>query len=69
MGKYTVDFGEQLDKQLEQLAKTKGTTKAEVMRRAIASYDYLVRQVDESKGMKIAVSDRNDKVVKEIVLP
>lgn len=69
MSKYTVDFGEQLDRTIERLAKEKGTTKADVLRRAIASYDYLVQQVNPTTGMKIAVSDGNDRVVKEVVLP
>ena len=65
MAKYTIDFGEELEAMLSGLAKKKSLTKAEVLRRAVATYDYLLAQ----EGLNVALTDKQNKVVKEVVLP
>lgn len=64
---YTVALGEKNEEMLETLAKQKGVTKAEVIRRAIASYFFLAQE--EAQGRKIAVTGDGDRVLKELVLP
>jgi predicted DNA-binding protein len=65
MAKYTIDFGDEFEAVLRRLAKKKSLTKADVLRRAVATYDYLLSQDD----LKVALTDKENKVVKEMVLP
>jgi hypothetical protein len=70
MPRYTIDFDDDFDKTLIELVKTTdATTKADVIRRAVASYSYLKKQQRDHKDAKIAITTHGDKVVKEIVLP
>ena len=69
MPRYTIDFDKDFDKTLSDLvASTDATTKADVIRRAVASYSFLKKQQKENKDAKIVVTD-DDKLRKEIVLP
>jgi hypothetical protein len=69
MPRYTIDFDKDFDKTLSDLvASTDATTKADVIRRAVASYSFLKKQQQENKDAKIVVTD-DDKLRKEIVLP
>jgi len=67
--RYTIDFNDKFDKTLSDLLEsTDATTKADVIRRAVASYSYLKKAQQENKDAKIVVTD-NAKLHKEIVLP
>jgi hypothetical protein len=66
-GNYTVSLGEETEKLLGQIAKRKKITKAEAIRRAIASYAFL--SLEEAEGRKIAVTNSEDRILKELVLP
>ena len=67
MTRYTMDVGPEFDEALSKLASDKSTTKAEIIRRAVASYAYLT---EETKGnAKVTVTDDSAGTVKEIVLP
>jgi hypothetical protein len=69
MPRYTIDFDKDFDKTLSDLIETTdATTKADVIRRAVASYSYLKKQQQANKDAKIVVTD-DDKLRKEIVLP
>jgi len=69
MPRYTIDFDKAFDKTLSELVDTTdATTKADVIRRAVASYSYLKKEQRQNKGAKLVVTD-NDKLNKEIVLP
>jgi hypothetical protein len=69
MPRYTIDFDKDFDKTLTDLIETTdATTKADVIRRAVASYSYLKKQQQANKDAKIVVTD-DDKLRKEIVLP
>jgi predicted transcriptional regulator len=69
MPRYTIDFDNDFDKTLSELvATTDATTKADVIRRAVASYSYLKKQQQANKDAKIVVTDDNN-LKKEIVLP
>jgi hypothetical protein len=69
MPRYTIDFDKNFDKTLSELVETTdATTKADVIRRAVASYSYLKKQQQSNKDAKIVITD-DDKLKKEIVLP
>ena len=69
MPRYTIDFDKEFDKTLTDLVDTTdATTKADVIRRAVASYSYLKKAQRENKDAKLVVTD-NGKLNKEIVLP
>lgn len=69
MPRYTIDFDKDFDKTLTDLVETTdATTKADVIRRAVASYSYLKKQQQANKDAKIVIT-LDDQVKKEIVLP
>ena len=69
MPRYTIDFDKEFDKTLSDLVETTdATTKADVIRRAVASYSYLKKEQQANKDAKIVVTD-DGKLRKEIVLP
>jgi len=66
MPRITIEFPEQVDKILKELAEKGDTSKVDVIRRALALYNYVDKEVKE-KDLKLTVSDK-DKILKEIVL-
>jgi hypothetical protein len=69
MPRYTIDFDDDFDNTLTELVKNSdATTKADVIRRAVATYSYLKKAQKENKNAKVAITE-DDKVKKEIVLP
>jgi predicted transcriptional regulator len=69
MARYTIDFAPDFEQLLESLAAKKSATKAEIIRRAVASYSYLDKQVNSETGTKVSVTNSEDKVLKDVVLP
>jgi hypothetical protein len=68
MAKYTIDFDDDFDKTLSDLKNsTDATTKADVIRRAVASYKFLKSQTADNK--EVAITDKSGKVEKSVVLP
>ena len=66
MPRYTIDFDDTFDKTLNDLMKdTDARTKAEVIRRAVASYKYLKSQDNDAK---VSVT-KDGKIVKDVILP
>ena len=67
MPRYTIDFDDKFDTILTNLVEeTDATTKADVIRRAVASYKYLK---DNTKpGEPVTITDK-DNVVNRIMLP
>ena len=69
MPRYTIDFDDAFDKTLVELVKSSdATTKADVIRRAVATYSYLKKDLCSNKNAKVAIT-QDDRVTKEIVLP
>jgi predicted transcriptional regulator len=66
MPKLTVEFNDKMNDILEQLAEEKGTTKVDVLRRAIALYKYL--DGEQKDGSRVSIT-RDNTIVKDIVLP
>jgi len=69
MSRYTVDFSNEFDQLLEKLAENKKMSKAEVIRRAVASYSFLDEHTNAETGTKVSITTRDDKVLKDVVLP
>ncbi len=67
--RYTIDLDQTLDKTLSGLAENKGTTKAEIIKRALATYSFISGQTSSESGKKISITDASDKVLKDIAIP
>jgi predicted transcriptional regulator len=67
MARFTVQFDDEIEKILSDLAKTRKTTKAEILRRALASYSFLDKERQNKK--KIIIMDDTDQIIKEVILP
>jgi hypothetical protein len=69
MAKYTIDFDDAFNNTLEDLKETTdATTKADVIRRAVASYKVL-KSESAPKDQKISITSKDGKILKDIVLP
>jgi hypothetical protein len=69
MPRYTIDFDKDFDKTLTDLVDTTdATTKADVIRRAVASYSYLKKEQRANKDAKIVITGDGG-LKKEVVLP
>jgi predicted transcriptional regulator len=72
MPRYTIDLGDSFDKKLSNLADSKGISKAEVIRNALASYEYLQNETsasNEEGGSKTVSITKDGTILKDIVLP
>lgn len=67
--RYTIDLDQTFDKTLSALAATKGTSKAEIIKRALATYSFISGQAPSESGRKVSITDYEDKVLKDIVIP
>ena len=67
MARLTIEFPDRVGSILAKLAQDGQTTKADVIRRALALYEYVNREAVESKR-KLSITDQQDKVLKDIVL-
>lgn len=68
MPKLTIQFGDEMDKLLKDLASEKHTTQTEIIRRALATYKYLNDELkDEDK--RISVRTENKKTIKDVIIP
>lgn len=67
MAKLNIQFDEEMDKMLEELAEKKGTTKAEIIRRALAIYKYVEEETRGGKRRLAITSAQDEKVLKEII--
>lgn len=68
MARLTVQFPEKTSEMLSDLADREEVSKTEILRRALALYKYLETEVQKGKGRKIAITDEDDKILKEIVI-
>jgi predicted transcriptional regulator len=70
MAKLTVEFSDQLNEVLDELAKKEQTSKTQVLRKAIALMKVVDNETNgaEGKERKLTIADANDNVVKEIVV-
>jgi hypothetical protein len=67
MARFTLDTDPQFDQTLAELVNMTGGTKADVLRKAVATYKYL-KSEDQDPAKKVSITE-NGNVVKDIILP
>ncbi len=67
MARLTVQFSDPTSELLAELSAKDQVSKTEILRRALAVYKYLEQETRDGKR-KVAITDENDKVLKEIVI-
>ncbi len=68
MPRFTVDIDDQFNETLAKLAN--GGSKADVIRKAVASYQYLKSEVPSGQSEKrISITDASGNVQKDVILP
>jgi hypothetical protein len=65
----TIQFDRQIDKILKELAERKGTTKVDILRRALSAYKYLDDETLDGKKRVSVTSTEEDKILKDVILP
>jgi len=68
MARFTIDTDEQFDQNLNDLVKMTGGTKADVLRKALATYKYLKTE-DQQPENKVSITNKDNAIVKDVVLP
>lgn len=67
MPKLTVEFNDAMNEVLTNLAEKKGLTKVDVLRRAVALYNYAEREAAQDKDVRLAIT-KDGATLKEIIL-
>ncbi len=69
--RYTMDTDIVFDNQINGIAERKGITRAEVIRRAVAVFDYLGNETDlgRREDRKVSITDQDDNVLKDVIIP
>jgi len=68
MPKLTIRFGDKTDKLLKELAEEKGTTKTEIIRRALVTYKYLDEETKDG-SKRVSITTTNNETIKDVILP
>lgn len=69
MPRLTIEFPDEGDKILSRLAKEEHTTKREVIRRALALYNYISEEGVRMGGeRRLSITDKDGRVVKDIIV-
>lgn len=70
MAKYGFEISGSLEETFERMAKEKGLTKAELIRRALATYTFLDREARDDLGVaRVEIAERDGKPRREVILP
>ena len=68
MARLTIEFPDEGDRILKELAKDEHTTKREVIRRALALYNYLHQEgVKMGSDKRVSITDKDNKIIKDIL--
>jgi hypothetical protein len=68
MARFTIDTDQQFDQNLNDLVNMTGGTKADVLRKAVATYKYLKTE-DQKAENKVSITNKDNVVVKDVILP
>ena len=68
MARFTIDTDQQFDQNLNDLVNMTGGTKADVLRKAVATYKYLKTE-DQQPQNKVSITNKDNVVVKDVILP
>ncbi len=70
MAKYGFEISGTLEEVFERMAREKGLTKAELIRRALATYSFLDREARDGEGVaRVEIAERDGKPRREVILP
>ena len=64
---YTLELGQSAEEVLTELSEKRNMSKSKVIGVALCIYAYLMDE--EEKGHKIAITDSNDNILREVNLP
>lgn len=68
MARFTIDTDQQFDQNLADLVKMTGGTKADVLRKALATYKYLKTE-DQEPQNKVSITNKDGGILKDVILP
>jgi hypothetical protein len=68
MARFTIDTDQQFDQNLDALVTMTGGTKADVLRRALATYKFLKNE-DQNGQNKVSITNKDNVVLKDVILP
>lgn len=70
MKRYTLEINDEVDSLLSSLTSIVGpnTPKEEIIRRAVATYAYLKKQLSFSEN-KVSITDRDNRVLMDVDIP
>lgn len=68
MARFTIDTDDQFDQNLAELVNLTGGTKADVLRKAVATYKYLKKE-DQHPDNKVSITNKDNTIVKDVILP
>jgi hypothetical protein len=68
MARFTIDTDQQFDQNLNDLVNMTGGTKADVLRKALATYKYLKTEGQQPQN-KVSITNADNQVVKDVILP
>jgi hypothetical protein len=68
MARFTIDTDLQFDQNLTDLVNMTGGTKADVLRKALATYKYLKTE-DQQPQNKVSITNKDNVVLKDVILP
>ena len=68
MARFTIDTDQQFDRNLDELVNMTGGTKADVLRKALATYKYLKTENQDSQN-KVSITNKDNVVMKGVILP
>ena len=66
MAKYTIDLGTEFEQQLSQMAVDKSLSKAEIIRRAVATYVVVSREAGQ--GGNVTITDEQGRILKQLAV-
>lgn len=66
MAKHTIDLGMEFEQQLSQVAVDKSLSKAEIIRRAVATYVVISREAGQ--GGKVTITDGQGRILKQLAV-
>ena len=66
MAKHTIDLGMEFEQQLSQVAVDKSLSKAEIIRRAVATYVVISREARQ--GGKVTITDGQGRILKQLAV-
>ena len=69
----TVEFNDRMNDILEEMADKKGTTKVDILRRAVALYKYITNELHCRRTgdpvKRLVIRNLDDVILKEVIVP